>query len=116
MNEILSWHVSRCMRPCESNEPVPVKVNYVARDYGLALTISQDAGTPWAANEEATIEADETGGYIDLDAIEVEDADDGYLTVVKTGVTTLELKRADGQSSYLIWDESEVNWDSLRAG
>ncbi len=103
------------MRPCESNEPVPVKVNYVARDYGLALTISQDAGTSWAANQEATIGSEETDGHIDLDALDPE-TDDGYLTVVKTGVTTLELKRADGQSSYLIWDESEVNWDSLRAG
>jgi hypothetical protein len=90
------------MRPTDPAERIPVRVKYVPRGYGLALTIYDDAES---ANP---MEGDgQPAGGGD---------DDGYLTVVESGVTTLELRRADGSSSYLIWDQSEVAWDSLQAG
>jgi len=76
-----------------------VRVQYVPRGFGLALTITDEMSDPSAAPEEGAA-----------------DVDDGFLTVVECGVTTLELARPDGASSTLIWDQAEVSWDSLRAG
>ena len=109
MNEIRSSIVSTSMRAadrpheCQTNEaePVRVRVNYVPRGFGLALTISDDEAIDVtdAASTETEVEPE-----------------DGYLTVIECGVTTLELRRPDGGSSYLIWDQAEVAWESLRAG
>ena len=73
-----------------------VRVSYVPRGYGLALTIFDDETT-----DDGNVEAG---------------PDDGYLTVVESGVTTLELRRPDGEPTVLVWDQSEVAWDSLQAG
>ncbi len=87
------------MKMTDPDERRKVRVRYVARGYGLALTIDDD--------EHETVH--DAG-------VEEPDSDDGYLTVVASGVTTLELRRSDGGSSMLIWDEAEVSWDSLLAG
>ena len=76
-----------------------VRVQYVPRGFGLALTISDEPSDPAASTD---------GG--------IDEADNGFLTVVESGVTTLELARPDGASSTLIWDQAEVSWDSLQAG
>ena len=80
-----------------------VRVQYVSRGFGLALTITDEPPDPAVAVD---------GGI----GSAADDADDGYLTVVESGVTTLELARPDGALSTLIWDQAEVSWDSLRAG
>lgn len=106
------------MRPTDPDERRRVRVQYVPRGYGLALTIHDEttiddpsALRQAAANDVSII--DDAGS--DPDGPDVE-TDDGYLTVIASGVTTLELRRPDGESSILIWDEAEVAWDSLRAG
>ncbi|MDH3293518.1 MAG: hypothetical protein OER95_04250 [Acidimicrobiia bacterium] len=109
MNEISGHHVSTSMRPTDPDERIRVRVTYVPRGYGLALTISEESTPPDAAADGPLSEDLGQAGF----AVQ---ADDGYLTVVESGVTTLELRRPDGQSSYLIWDQSEVAWESLRAG
>ena len=99
-------------------------MNYVPRGYGLALTIREDSGVDAGCIETERSTSDNCSVEdIDLDESEGsvshfdnDGADDGYLTVIESGVTTLELRRPGGESSYLIWDESEVEWDSLRAG
>ncbi len=125
------------MRPTDPAERRRVRVQYVPRGFGLALTISDEtssdestsgesmSGGPSAEQQAAanrvTIDraagdsaADDDAVPADVDLTDIE-TNDGYLTVVASGVTTLELRRPDGQSSLLIWDESEVAWDSLRA-
>lgn len=107
------------MRPTDPDERRRVRVQYVPRGYGLALTISDDTTTedPSALRQAAANDVSIVDDAVDpdLDLTDVE-TDDGYLTVVASGVTTLELRRPDGESTLLIWDEAEVAWDSLRAG
>ena len=100
------------MRPTDPDERRRVRVQYVPRGFGLALTITDDLSDDNKANA-VTMEA--CGTDPDVDATDIE-TNDGFLTVVASGITTLELRRPDGESSLLIWDESEVAWDSLRAG
>ena len=90
------------MKITDPDERRRVRVQYVPRGYGLALTITEDS-TP---SQAVTVDEADVGDV---------DGDDAYLTVVASGVTTLELERPDGASSTLIWDTSEVSWDSLRA-
>ena len=87
------------MNPTDPDERRKVRVRYVARGYGLALTI----------DEENDSGVDEQPTHVD----ESTETNDGYLTVISSGVTTLELPRPDGLTSVLVWDESEVAWDSL---
>lgn len=102
-------------------------MNYVPRGYGLALTIREDSDIGGGnIDAERSIDRNDAGkddlnDCDESDRPNVDDGDDagagdGYLTVIESGVTTLELRRPDGESSYLIWDESEVEWDCLRAG
>ncbi len=93
------------MRPTAPDERRRVRVQYVPRGFGLALTIKEDTTAP-------DTDVDAGSNEFDGDGF---DSDDGYLTVVASGVTTLELRRPDGESSMLIWDETEVAWDSLLA-
>lgn len=108
------------MRPTDPDERRRVRVQYVPRGFGLALTISDDITTDDRPDNDQLAERQARANDITIDDPDIDlndvDTDDGYLTVVASGVTTLELCRPDGQSSLLIWDESEVDWDSLRAG
>lgn len=111
------------MRPTDPDERRRVRVQYVPRGYGLALTIFDDntTGDPSALRQAAANDVSmvddtaEDASDSDPGPAEIQ-TDDGYLTVIASGVTTLELRRPDGESSLLIWDEAEVAWDSLRAG
>lgn len=103
------------MRPTDPDERRRVRVQYVPRGFGLALTISDDTAADDPSAERQSAANDVTIDDADLDLTDIE-TNDGYLTVIASGVTTLEFRRADGESSLLIWDESEVAWDSLRAG
>lgn len=105
------------MTPTDPEERRRVRVQYVPRGYGLALTISDDTTDDLSAQRQAAandVSIDDPA--IDLTDITDIESDDGYLTVIASGVTTLELRRPDGEPTLLIWDESEVAWDSLRAG
>ncbi len=107
------------MRPTDPDERRRVRVQYVPRGYGLALTIFDDntTGDPSALRQAAANDVSIVQDASDPDpGLSDVETDDGYLTVIASGVTTLELRRPDGESSLLIWDEAEVAWDSLRAG
>ncbi|MDH4277282.1 MAG: hypothetical protein OEZ14_06645 [Acidimicrobiia bacterium] len=103
------------MRPTDLDERRRVRVQYVPRGFGLALTISDDTKADDPSAERQAAANDVRIDDADLDLTDIE-TNDGYLTVIASGVTTLEFRRPDGGSSLLIWDESEVAWDSLRAG
>jgi len=107
------------MRPTDPDERRRVRVQYVPRGFGLALTITDTSNDNPSSDDpsgEPQVDQDQaTANDVTIESDDVE-IDDGYLTVVASGVTTLELRRPDGELSLLIWDESEVAWDSLRAG
>ncbi|MDH3301261.1 MAG: hypothetical protein OES24_12210 [Acidimicrobiia bacterium] len=103
------------MRPTDPEERRRVRVHYVPRGFGLALTISDDTTTDNPSAQRQAAANDVSIADPDLDLTDIE-SDDGYLTVIASGVTTLELRRPDGEPTLLIWDESEVAWDSLRSG
>ncbi len=107
------------MRPTDPDERRRVRVQYVPRGYGLALTISEDIITDDPSDGDPSAERQARANDVTIDDPNIDltdiETNDGYLTVIASGVTTLELRRPDGQSSLLIWDESEVAWDSLRA-
>lgn len=90
-----------------------VQIRYETRRYGLALAIVDDLD-PWHCGPSGDdgVAPDGPGDVTPGPGFEV---GDGVLTVGETGVTTLELRRADGSPSFLIWDAAEVDWDSLRA-
>ncbi len=99
------------MKPTDPDERRRVRVQYVSRGYGLALTITDDLSINDTSDDRAI-----SPNEVTVDEAADIESDDGYLTVIASGVTTLELRRPDGGSSVLIWDETEVAWDSLRAG
>lgn len=82
-----------------------VRVRYESGEYGVALSIYDVLDT----------ESDTASETASCDAVPATDESNGLLTVVETGVTTLELQRNEGGSTMLIWDDSEVEWASLKA-
>ncbi len=97
------------MEPTRTNQTRNVRVRYLLGEYGLALSI-------FDALEEST---DPVVDQQDVAAVEVTspaDEAEGVLTVIQSGVTTLELRRREGSGpSMLIWDEAEVDWEALQA-
>lgn len=92
-----------------------VRVRYEPGEYGLALSIYdvlEDDVSEHNTDKPVTPETDEAQD----DGSTAFDEDEGVLTVIKTGVTTLELRRNEGEGpSLLIWDDSEVDWASVQA-
>ncbi len=101
------------MEPNRTNQTRNVRVRYLPGEYGLALSIFDELeeSTDDNANqhESALVDGVDTVG-------EDADEDKGVLTVIKSGVTTLELRRREGSGpSMLIWDEAEVDWEAVQA-
>jgi len=96
------------MEANRTNQTRNVRVRYVPGQYGLALSIDESLEEP---------AADQTDDQITDDQVNVQTAmgdDEGVLTVIQSGVTTLELRRREGSGpSMLIWDEAEVDWSAL---
>ncbi len=105
----MTWCVYIHMEPNRTNQQRNVRVRYQPGEYGLALSIFDELEH---ANDEATDRDDSAR----LKAVETVEEDEGVLTVIKSGITTLELRRREGSGpSMLIWDEAEVDWEALQA-
>lgn len=97
------------MEPTRTNQTRNVRVRYLPGEYGLALSIFD------ALEESADAVVDQQEVAV-TDVTEPADETEGILTVIQSGVTTLELRRREGSGpSMLIWDEAEVDWEALQA-